>query len=124
MGNIYTYNRIYVRVKPLMDSLEAAKNSKAAADSSLAAAEAVVAGVQEKLQMLQDKFVAATEEKAAVEAEAAACLERLGLAERLVNGLSSENERWGIEIEKLKVNAGTLIGDCMLAAGFVSYVGA
>jgi len=122
--NIYTYNRIYVRVKPLMDSLEAAKSSKAAADSSLAAAEAIVAGVQEKLAQLQAKFVAATEEKAAVEAEAAACLERLGLAERLVKGLASENTRWGIEIEKLKGNAGTLIGDCMLAAGFVSYVGA
>jgi len=122
--NIYTYNRIYVRVKPLMDSLEAAKASKEAADSSLAAAQAVVAGVQEKLQQLQDKFVAATEEKAQVEAEAAACLERLGLAERLVNGLASENKRWGIEIEKLKGNAGTLVGDCMLASGFVSYMGA
>lgn len=120
-----------------------------------------------------------------MEAEAAACLARLGLAERLVGGLSSENERWGNEIRKLQVtlnfpmpfsslcpffaaiekrveisvgdpcggacgrekfgpiivscvymiwvltfsvcvqeNALTLTGDCMLAAGFVSYVGA
>lgn len=59
-----------------------------------------------------------------MEAEAAACLARLGLAERLVGGLSSENERWGNEIRKLQENALTLTGDCMLAAGFVSYVGA
>jgi len=59
-----------------------------------------------------------------VEAEAQACLNRLGLAERLVGGLSSENERWGNEIRKLQENALTLVGDCMLAAGFVSYVGA
>lgn len=66
----------------------------------------------------------ATEEKAKVEAEAAACLTRLSLAERLVGGLSSENERWGNEIEKLRHSATTLVGDCMLASGFVSYVGA
>lgn len=66
----------------------------------------------------------ATEEKAKVEAEAAACLTRLSLAERLVGGLSSENERWGSEIEKLRHSATTLVGDCMLASGFVSYVGA
>lgn len=59
-----------------------------------------------------------------MEAEAAACLTRLSLAERLVGGLSSENERWGNEIEKLRNSATTLVGDCMLASGFVSYVGA
>jgi dynein heavy chain len=40
-----------------------------------------------------------------------------------VGGLSSENERWGTEIENLRNASTTLIGDCMLAAGFVSYVG-
>jgi dynein heavy chain, axonemal len=122
--NIYRFNRIYVKVKPLMDTLEGARNSKAAADASLNAAMACVAAVQKKLQELQDSFVKATEEKAQVEAEAAACLARLSLAERLVGGLSSENERWGNEIKKLQENAQTLVGDCMLAAGFVSYVGA
>ena len=47
----------------------------------------------------------------------------MGLAERLVGGLSSENERWGREIDHLRDASTTLIGDCMLAAGFVSYVG-
>ena len=122
--NIYGFNRIYVKVKPLMDSLEAAKASKAAADASLAAAQGKVAVVEEMLQKLENKLKDATEEKARVEAEAAACMDRLGLAERLVGGLSSENERWGNEIEKLKGSSVSLVGDCMLAAGFVSYVGA
>ena len=46
-----------------------------------------------------------------------------GLAERLVGGLSSENERWGREIDHQRDASTTLIGDCMLAAVFVSYVG-
>merc|ERR1719181_1485897 len=122
--NIYGYNRIYVKVKPLMDSLEAAKASKAEADASLAKAQESVARVEAELAKLEDKLKQATEEKARVEAEAAACLERLGLAERLVGGLASENERWGVEIERLKGSGVNLVGDCMLAAGFVSYVGA
>jgi dynein heavy chain len=122
--NIVRFNRIYVKVKPLMDSLEAARASKAEAEASLAAAQAIVAACDAKLKALGDKFQVATDEKAEVEAQAAAGEERLGLAERLVGGLESENVRWGSEIEKLRFASTTLIGDCMLAAGFVSYVGA
>eukprot|EP00620_Florenciella_sp_RCC1587_P013374 CAMPEP_0182558034 /NCGR_PEP_ID=MMETSP1324-20130603/1743_1 /TAXON_ID=236786 /ORGANISM="Florenciella sp., Strain RCC1587" /LENGTH=2560 /DNA_ID=CAMNT_0024770185 /DNA_START=8 /DNA_END=7690 /DNA_ORIENTATION=+ len=122
--NIYTYNRIYVKVKPLMDSLAAANEAKASADAQLEEAQNTVAAVEAKLAALQAKFVAATEEKAEVEAEAARCNAKLGLAVRLVGGLASENERWGLDIDKLRLDQGTLVGDCMIAAGFVSYVGA
>ena len=122
--NIYGFNRIYVKVKPLMDALEEANATKAAADNSLAIAAGKVAAVEADLQALQDKFEEATKEKAAVEAQAEACQQRLSLAERLVSGLSSENTRWGHEIEQLKQSTTALVGDCMIAAGFVSYVGA
>ena len=122
--NIVGFNRIYVKVKPLMDSLQAAQSSKAAAEASLRAATDSVAEVMAKLARLEDKFKEATEEKLAVETMAQDCRERKDLAERLVNGLASENERWGREIEVLKQGEHTLVGDCMLAAGFVSYVGA
>lgn len=59
-----------------------------------------------------------------MEAEAAACRERLDLAERLVTGLSSEKERWGNEVSSLGERKGTLVGDCLLSAAFVSYIGA
>lgn len=121
--NIVKFNRIYVNVKPLMERLESARAAKQAAETSLASAMAVVAAVEAKLKVLGDKFQDATDEKAIVEAEAAAGQARLSLAERLVGGLSSENERWGKEIDMLKDSSTTLIGDCMLAAGFVSYVG-
>jgi dynein heavy chain, axonemal len=121
--SIVKFNRIYVKVKPLMDQLEAARASKAKAEASLASAKAIVAAVDAKLKALGEKFQEATDEKAAVEEQAAAGKNRLGLAERLVGGLSSENDRWGKEIDYLRESSSTLIGDCMLAAGFVSYVG-
>ena len=122
--NVYKFNRIYVKVKPLMDSLEQARATKAAAEGDLAAAMAIVKAVNDKLDVLQKTFMEATAEKAKVEAEANACLDRLDLAKRLVGGLASENERWGNEIEKLKINNTRLVGDCLLAGAFVSYIGA
>jgi dynein heavy chain len=122
--NIYTYNRIYVKVKPLMDSLDVARASKAAALGTLALVQAEVAEVEAQLAELEETFKKATDEKAKVEAMAAACLDRLALAERLIGGLASENERWGREIVHLKEGYETLVGDVMLASAFTSYIGA
>jgi dynein heavy chain len=49
--NIYRFNRIYVKVKPLMDILNAARASKAAADASLSAALGAVAEVRSEPEM-------------------------------------------------------------------------
>jgi dynein heavy chain len=122
--NIYTFNRIYVKVKPLMERLAAAGTAKEEAQAQLAAAQAVVADVEARVAKLQETFVQATMEKTAVEAEAAACTARLGLAERLVGGLSSENARWREEVGRLQRGRALLIGDALLAAAFVSYIGA
>ncbi len=122
--NIVTYNKIYKRVKPLMDRLRQAEELQQKSEGELNAAMALVAEVEHKLAELQKTFMKATEEKAVVEAQAAACLERLSLAERLVNGLSSEKDRWGIEVDKLRIRETMLVGDTLLGAAFVSYIGA
>ncbi|KAE9226456.1 Dynein beta chain, flagellar outer arm [Phytophthora fragariae] len=122
--NIISFHQVFVRVKPLMDTLEKARQTKADADSELAAVQKLVVEVEGQLNMLQASFRDATNEKAKVEAEAQACQERLSLAERLVNGLASENERWSHEIDVLRAGESALIGDSLLAAGFVSYIGA
>jgi len=55
-----------------------------------------------------------------VEAEAAALNAKMSLANRLVNGLSGENKRWGENVVTLNENLIYLIGDVLLAASFVS----
>jgi len=60
---------------------------------------------------------------AEVEAEALALNEKMDLANRLVNGLAGENKRWGESVVQLNENLIYLIGDVLLAASFVSYIG-
>ena len=122
--NVYAYKRIYDNVKPLMDALEEAQAKKAAAEGSLQRAKDEVAAIRAKLDELGEQLKVATAEKMEVEKEAAKCLEKLNLAERLVNGLSSEGERWGNDIERMKESGHTLVGDSLLAGAFVSYIGA
>merc|ERR1719326_353758 len=49
---------------------------------------------------------------------------RLNAASRLISGLSSEQTRWSADALKLKEDYKLLVGDALLAAGFLSYLGA
>ncbi|POM77511.1 Dynein heavy chain, partial [Phytophthora palmivora] len=80
--NIISFHQVFVRVKPLMDTLEKARQTKTEADIELAAVQKMVAEVEAQLNALQASFRDATNEKAKVEAEAQTCQERLSLAER------------------------------------------
>lgn len=74
--NVISYHKIYKKVKPLMDSLEVARQEKQAAETELEKALAVVRHANESLAKLQKDFLAATNAKAKVRALAAACGER------------------------------------------------
>ena len=122
--NIVKFNGIYKRVKPLMDALDVSAKAKRRAEDDLAAVNEVLAVIEGKLNKLQATFMAATEAKAKVEAEARDCLDRLSLAERLTNGLASEKIRWSASVDELRKSETTMAGDVMLAAAFTSYLGA
>jgi len=65
----------------------------------------------------------ATEEKNALIAKAEATAKRLSLAERLVNGLKDEGVRWATNVEMLGEEKEILVGNMMVAAPFIAYIG-
>jgi dynein heavy chain len=121
--NVVAYNRIYVKVKPLMDALEDSMAAKMAAEESLQTANIAVDAANKILADLREALMAATVEKQEVEKEKIACQAKLALAERLLNGLASEGKRWGNDIKLLEVEKTTMLGDVLLASAFVSYIG-
>jgi len=48
---------------------------------------------------------------------------RLIRAEKLVSGLSSESERWNVRAEELEGDLKNLIGNIIISAGYISYLG-
>ena len=50
--------------------------------------------------------------------------ERLAAASKLITGLTGERTRWTSDIGALNDSKVQLVGDCLLAASFLSYAGA
>lgn len=48
---------------------------------------------------------------------------QLQRAEKLVVGLADESTRWAATVKVLEVDLVNLIGNILLAAGYISYVG-
>jgi dynein heavy chain len=121
--NITQYYNVVVSVEPKKAAVKLAKEQLADANEKLEKVNALVADLNAKLKVLQDAYDKAMNEKETAMREAAKCENKLSLANRLVNALGSEQERWAQSIidkgEALKV----IIGDVLLASSFVSYVG-
>jgi dynein heavy chain len=117
------YNTIYKQVKPLMEASDAASKLASEKLAELAIVEEKVRVIVEKVDALKKMLDEAVAKKQAVEDDAAALQLNLSLANRLVNGLADEKIRWtngikGFELERL-----TMIGNALVSAAFVSYIG-
>ena len=123
VDNLVTYNRIFKEVEPLMHAKAAAEAEKKRADAALAGAMRDLARAEARVAELNDRLKAATADKEAAEAEAQTVQDRLGLAQRLVHGLSGEKVRWTGEVASAADTDARLVGQCVLAAAFVSYCG-
>lgn len=122
--NIVRFYKVYKDVAPKMQALEAAQKRAKDASDQVAELNAKVAGLKEQLDAAIKSKNDAEAEKAKVEADAQKCKEKLRTADRLVGGLAGEKIRWGEGVAQFKKEAMTMIGDVMLSAAFVSYIGA
>jgi dynein heavy chain len=121
--NIVTYNGIYKKVKPLMESAEAAEKLAAEKMAELAEVLAKVKVIVDKVNELKETLAEANAEKQAVVDNAEKLSSQLSLANRLVNGLADERVRWMANVETFKTERLTMIGNALVSAAFVSYIG-
>lgn len=83
-----------------------------------------VEGLELQLKVLAKQYEDAMLERVTLQSEADLMERRAGAADKLIGGLGSENVRWRNELEELKKRRVQLLGDCLLGAGFLCYVGA
>ena len=76
----------------------------------------MIAGLQANYSASQRKLEDLTRQKEKIEVQ-------LGRAEKLVVGLHGESLRWAKTVKVLEVDLVNLIGNIVLAAGYISYVG-
>ncbi|PNW78281.1 hypothetical protein CHLRE_09g403800v5 [Chlamydomonas reinhardtii] len=121
--NICKYFRIYQVVAPKRAALAEANKKLDTANKKLKVIRDEVKRLQDRVALLEQSLMKATEDKNAAIAQADRTARKAQMAERLINGLSGENTRWGAEIKRLESLEGRLVGDVLIASAFVSYAG-
>lgn len=121
--NITAYYDVVVSVEPKKLAVKEAQETLAAANAKKAQVDELVARLNAELKVLLDEFDRAMTDKNNAIAESERCERKLNLAQRLVNALGSELDRWSQSIVDLGNYLEVIIGDVLLASAFVSYVG-
>lgn len=89
----------------------------------LAGAEEQLREREEALQEVKNQYDEAVGEKQRLTDAANVCFRKMTSATALINGLTDEKIRWTNQSKEFKIQLGKLVGDVLLATGFLSYCG-
>ncbi|VDM31109.1 unnamed protein product [Hydatigera taeniaeformis] len=117
------YGRIYRYVEPKRQRLLQAEAILAEKRAQLAAAQAKLDALMAEMARLQQEYNDKMEQKDELRRKAEALEKMLERARMLVDGLADEKVRWTQTVADLERRVGLLPGDCLLSAGYISYMG-
>lgn len=117
------YDRVIKIVEPKKLKLSAAEAELGAQMEILNGKRAQLKNVLDKLQALNDQLAAENKNKKELEDNIQLCSDKLVRAEELIGGLGGEKKRWGQTAASLKDMLNNVVGDILLSAGCVAYLG-
>ncbi|XP_053575482.1 dynein axonemal heavy chain 2 [Bombina bombina] len=117
------YGRIYRVVEPKRARMNAAMAQLEEKQASLAEAQSKLREVGERLEKLKTQYDEKLAQKETLRSEAELMELKLQRAGTLVTGLAGEKSRWEETVKGLEENLGFLVGDCLLASAYLSYMG-
>ncbi|RYH29930.1 hypothetical protein EON65_06785 [archaeon] len=121
--NIVNYYDIVLQVEPKRIALREANEMLRVANEQLTEVRNRVQALQAKLDLLTNEFNTVEAQRLEAQNTAERGKMKLELANRLTTALGSEKVRWSEGITKLKAERSLLVGDCLLASSFISYIG-
>jgi hypothetical protein len=110
-------------VAPKREKLKQAMMSLEKKQAALKKAQEALMEVVLKVEALQNQYDTSISTKERLTNESATLTRKLERADQLVNGLSSERARWEGSLETLHKDIENSVGDCVIAAAFLSYAG-
>eukprot|EP00794_Sanderia_malayensis_P010712 gene10712-11859_t len=117
------YGRIFRVVEPKKQRLANAQSQLDEKQKSLADAKANLKEVTEKIETLKKNYEEKLAQKEDLGNRAKMLETKLERAGKIVSGLGGERDRWEASVEDLEQSIGYLVGDCVVAAAFLSYAG-
>lgn len=120
MSFFYGINR---EVLPLKANLAVQQVRLNGAMENLQTAQAQLDEKQAELDVVQALYDDAMREKQTLLDDAESCRRKMVAASALIGGLGGEKERWTQQSKEFEEKIGRLVGDVLLATGFLSYSG-
>ena len=117
------YDRVAKVVAPKKAQLAIAEGEYAEAMKGLASKQAELKQVLDKLATMQAKLQELSDKKTRLENQYEDCNNKLERAEKLMSGLGGERVRWAEISESLGPKYNNLLGDVLLSAGVIAYLG-
>ncbi|ETW07727.1 hypothetical protein H310_02174 [Aphanomyces invadans] len=121
--NIVQYYDVLVTIEPKRKALQEITDKYSVANEKLTAVQTKVHELEERLAKLTASYEQTMEDVNVAIATVERGKIRMNLAKRLTAALGSENIRWQQNVDLLKHEAATTVGDVLIAAAFVSYAG-
>ena len=122
--NLVAYYAVAKEVKPLQLKVKKMEQEQMESEKQLGIINKKLAALMAELAELDANFEKLNGELTVLSEQAADMEKKLNAASKLITGLSGERTRWGQQVVDLKANRGLLVGDCLLASSFLSYLGA
>jgi dynein heavy chain len=121
---MFKYYHVARSVEPKRIALRGAEAELKEVMERLEEAQSKLRAVNAKIEKLQSEFDAAVAKQTELQDDMNLCEVKLERAHKLIGGLGGEKARWGETVTKLTQQMTLLPGDCLVAAGMVSYSGA
>ncbi|XP_072576883.1 dynein axonemal heavy chain 1 isoform X1 [Vulpes vulpes] len=120
---MHKYHFVAKAVEPKRQALREAQDDLEVTQRILEEAKQRLREVEDGITTMQTKYRECITKKEELELKCEQCEQRLGRADKLINGLSDEKVRWQETVENLEHMLGNISGDVLVAAGFVAYLG-
>ncbi|XP_065937642.1 dynein axonemal heavy chain 3 isoform X7 [Magallana gigas] len=117
------YDSVIKVVGPKRRSLEEAEATLATQMARLHQKQAELQAITDKLNGLKDQLKTKEEEKVNLEDNIELTKIKIERAEKLISGLGGEKDRWTNNVEELSETYDNIVGDVLLSASVVAYLG-
>ena len=120
---MYKYHQVCLMVEPKKKLLAEAQISLDETMGILQVAQNTLQEAETKIATLEASFNAANDKKEQLVVDVSQCRARLERAVKLMSGLGSEKTRWTESCKDLTAAYDNLVGDALVSAGAISYLG-
>ena len=117
------YSKILTKIKPLMDHISELNKKKEKTVADLDETKAKIEELKKNVEKMEEQFGTLTAQAEQLKIQMKDTSVKCERSEKLLGSLSSEQTRWEDERKNFTKQITTVVGDCLLSGGFLSFNG-